>query len=172
MTADTNVAADFPAVESIGNCWDTSTTWYDAVGDGCAWYSQGDNCQYYGNDFADPDAGLTAQDVCCACGGGSSTPVIDVPSENADAPGCSDSPSRWVDEDNDGCAWYALGDNCQQFGDAYSNYGKTANEACCACRSKGTFGADAPASQGTHRRSDSVWILQAGYLLTFLWCIW
>ena len=34
----------------------------------CMWYAQSKHCQWYGNFFA--HAGLTANNACCACGGG------------------------------------------------------------------------------------------------------
>ena len=34
----------------------------------CLWYAQSKHCQWYGNFFA--HAGLTANNACCACGGG------------------------------------------------------------------------------------------------------
>ena len=48
---------------------------------------------------------------------------------------CSDNPSNWYDSDGSfyNCGWYARGNNCQTYGDGYRNFGKTANEACCAC---------------------------------------
>ena len=33
----------------------------------------------------------------------------------------------------DNCNWYAEGDNCEIYGSADVNFGKTANEACCVC---------------------------------------
>lgn len=54
---------------------------------------------------------------------------------DSDSVSCSDSPSRWYDSDGIrfNCAWYATGSKCQDYGDSFSNLGKTANEACCAC---------------------------------------
>ena len=44
--------------------------WHDSDGDtyDCAWYGEGSNCATYGNGYA--NKGLTANDACCACGGG------------------------------------------------------------------------------------------------------
>lgn len=48
---------------------------------------------------------------------------------------CSNSPRGWYDSDGPSydCAWYAQGNNCQRYGSGYRNFGRTANEACCAC---------------------------------------
>ena len=48
---------------------------------------------------------------------------------------CNDSPTGWYDADGSDydCDWYGQGTNCNQHGDGYANFGKTANEACCAC---------------------------------------
>ncbi len=45
------------------NIDDESTTEYN-----CLWYAEMKHCQWYGDFFA--NAGLTANDACCACGGG------------------------------------------------------------------------------------------------------
>jgi hypothetical protein len=99
--------ADFPPAKNARSCWDYDP-WYDSVGDGCSWYAQGDNCQYYGDDFADPNLGLTAQITCCACGGGTDVPPPNDDEVAGSPPQCSNSPSRWFDEDGDGCDWYPM----------------------------------------------------------------
>ena len=55
-----------------GTCKDNPSDWHDSDGSpfNCAWYSKGNNCQKYGNGFA--NRGKTANQACCACGGGSS----------------------------------------------------------------------------------------------------
>jgi hypothetical protein len=64
-------------------------------------------------------------------GGLSSAPVE---SDVSDVPGCSNNPSNWVESDGESCSWYALDENCKNFGDGYSGVGNiTANDACCAC---------------------------------------
>jgi len=65
---------------------------------------------------------MTANDACCACGGGFFE-------------GCIDSPVGWYDVDgpNFDCNWYASKDNCEIYGDDHENEGMTANEACCVC---------------------------------------
>lgn len=44
--------------------------WHDRGGEqyDCLWYSLGDNCRIFGNDFA--NFGWTANQACCICGGG------------------------------------------------------------------------------------------------------
>jgi hypothetical protein len=46
---------------------------------------------------------------------------------------CADSPPGWYDHFGDNCEWYAEGSNCEDFGSGRANFGKTANQACCAC---------------------------------------
>ena len=113
-------------------CWD-EPNWYDSTGDGCAWYEEEHNCEYFGDQFWSVD-GLTANEACCACGGGlSSAPAVTLADEN-ETPGCSDSPFDWFDEYGNGCDWYSLDDqNCIEFGDFEGADGKTPNEACCVC---------------------------------------
>jgi len=61
------------------------------------------------------------------------------------APPCTDSPEGWYDSDGTDydCDWYAQGSNCEVYGDLFENFGKTANEACCACGG-GEAGTSAP----------------------------
>ncbi len=48
---------------------------------------------------------------------------------------CVDSPVDWYDSDGPfyDCKYYARDNNCQSFGHGFANFGKTANQACCAC---------------------------------------
>ncbi len=102
----------------------------DNVGDGCMWYAQGINCEYYGAQFRSEMG--TANEACCICGGGTADPPA--LNDESISPGCSNSPSNWMDIDGDNCAFYAIGNNCQAFGDKYIGVAsKTANMACCAC---------------------------------------
>jgi hypothetical protein len=112
------------------SCWDF-VDWRDSSGYNCIWYSQGDHCSLYGNQFE--NEGGNANTACCTCGGGlSEAPSAE--SDFSDVPGCSNNPSNWIDRDGDSCAWYARDENCKKFGDGYGGVGnKTANEACCAC---------------------------------------
>ena len=47
---------------------------------------------------------------------------------------CTNVPN-WHDSDGItyGCAWYAEGTNCVEYGDSYENMGHTASTACCVC---------------------------------------
>lgn len=53
-----------------GDCEDIAG-WYDSDGAAydCRWYAENNRCTTYGGGYA--NGGLTAQDACCACGGGS-----------------------------------------------------------------------------------------------------
>lgn len=58
-------------------CTDNPEGWFDSDGAAfdCDWYSEGSNCQSYGDDYA--NNGVTANMACCACGGGSpDTPTV------------------------------------------------------------------------------------------------
>jgi len=52
------------------SCQDNPLGWHDADGPqyNCAWYAQGTNCESYGDGFEND--GKTANEACCACGGG------------------------------------------------------------------------------------------------------
>jgi hypothetical protein len=60
-----------PPVEVPCTCVNDPDGWYDADGItfNCAWYAQGSNCASYGSSYA--NFGATANQACCACGGGS-----------------------------------------------------------------------------------------------------
>lgn len=62
---------------------------------------------------------------------GPPTPSPPTPSPTS----CVDSPENWHDIDGPeyNCAWYAQGNNCNDYGDLFENFGSTANEACCVC---------------------------------------
>ncbi len=71
--------------------------------------------------------GKTANEACCGCGGG------------LDNNTCTDSPG-WHGKTGTRytCDWYAQSDRCARYGgnERYRNFGKTANEACCACKDR------------------------------------
>lgn len=110
--------------DGSGECFDVPN-WYDSDGElyDCEWYAGGNNCDLYGDQFENFDK--TANEACCVCGGGLETPQ------------CADTPN-WHDSDGIkfDCEWYADKDNCELYGDKYEYSGKTANEACCACKSE------------------------------------
>lgn len=53
-----------------GSCFNDPVGWHDSDGSfyDCAWYSQNNNCNSYGGQFA--NFGKTASEACCVCGGG------------------------------------------------------------------------------------------------------
>eukprot|EP01083_Nonionella_stella_P076904 209757_1 len=59
------------SLQSIG-CTDSPLDWYDnrvsRDEHDCVWYSKGSRCEEYGDDYAND--GKTANEACCACGGG------------------------------------------------------------------------------------------------------
>jgi hypothetical protein len=108
-------------------CTDSPMGWFDGLGSkyNCIWYAQDNNCETYGNDT--PNFGKTANEACCACGGGSTS---------SDDPVCSDTIDGWVDSLGDSCDWYAgysEVDRCYLYGNGHANQGATANEVCCVC---------------------------------------
>jgi len=74
-----------PSDSSDGLCTDDPVGWHDSDGPNyhCGWYSGGDSCDRYGNGYA--NMGRTANEACCACGGGSSTPTNGGDSDTWDA---------------------------------------------------------------------------------------
>lgn len=141
----TPVPVQQPTASPVGSppsCQDQQN-WHDSDGAefDCEWYSQGNNCQEYGNDFG--NFGATATGACCVCGGGS-------PGGGGGGGGgtgggggggggggttCQDQ-LNWHDSDGSvyDCDWYAEGNNCATYGNAFSNFGATANQACCVCQ--------------------------------------
>ena len=116
-------------------CVDAPLGWFDSFGDNCDWYAEGFNCEDFGS--LDLSFGKTANQACCACGGGSALEAPDMePTFDFDPPpntGCYDSTAGWRDSVGDDCVWYAQGDNCAFYGDQFAGEFGTANQACCAC---------------------------------------
>merc|ERR1712166_1298369 len=140
------------------------TTWHDSEGAqyDCEYYSEGDNCETYGDGYQYD--GYTANQACCTCAA-TQTPTsapteeptnkptaapTEQPTEHptvaaTDEPTaeptaeCDDSTTSngtaWHDsvDDQYTCDWYSLGVNCESYGDKYEYDGYTANQACCAC---------------------------------------
>jgi len=112
--------------ETCGKCVDRSNPncsmdypigWHDSTGEeyNCNWYAGGENCNMWGNSF--PKYGRTANQACCACGGG-----------------CTNMPLLFRDSLGRDCEWYAAKPSrCEEHGYRYRNNGYVANEACCAC---------------------------------------
>jgi len=86
----------------------------------------------------------TPIDGCTLCGNGVCEAGEDTGNCPSDCP-CVDDPNGWYDSYGDGCAWYAPGSNCADYGDSYANLGTTANQACCVCGGgKPTSGGPSP----------------------------
>jgi lysophospholipase L1-like esterase len=85
--------------------------WKDADGDNCQSISDSDWCSSY-DEYKVDDVG--ANQVCCACGGGSD----DIP--------------NWKDSDGDDCTKVVKGGHCQ-FADDFKVNGVGAKEACVGC---------------------------------------
>ena len=129
-------------------CMDYPAAWFDSFGPlyDCKWYaSEEDSCQNFGGLYE--NFGLTANKVCCACGGGvippshSPSPSQSPNPSSAVSGQCYSSPHGWYDSDGPtyDCEWYGFGDRCDNLGHSYRNFGKTAKEACCEC-SGGRYG--------------------------------
>ena len=71
-----------------------------------------------------PNMGKTANQACCACGGGC------INYSPPDSPPGSD----WIDSNGRDCSWYAARvRRCKAFGNKPGSGGKNAKAACCAC---------------------------------------
>ena len=70
--------------------------------------------------FSINDQNMTANSVCCSCGGGTST--------------CSDFP-MWFDSHHTSytCQQYHENEECEAYGKGYVNFGLSASDACCVC---------------------------------------
>jgi hypothetical protein len=138
------------------NCIDDP--FYDSYGDGCLEYIQNGWCGELAKEWA--NAGVTANEACCACGGGrdekmpSSAPSISFnpsdslkPSGNPSfslKPSSSPKPTTcdtpgWVDAYGDGCDWYEENDQlgCPIYGDCCDGGMGVANDNCCYCAGTG-----------------------------------
>jgi len=75
---------------------------------------------------------ITATSTTQSTGGGASSTIQ--PSSGGGKI-CQDV-AGWYDSDgpNYSCDWYKRGGYCHVFGNSYRNFGKTAQEACCACK--------------------------------------
>mmetsp|Transcript_12148 Transcript_12148/g.18449 ORF Transcript_12148/g.18449 Transcript_12148/m.18449 type:complete len:271 (-) Transcript_12148:62-874(-) len=59
-------------LDLLSPCTDTPSGWHDKDGYDCDWYARTtQSCSFYGHLFA--NQGLTANEACCACGGGSTS---------------------------------------------------------------------------------------------------
>jgi hypothetical protein len=127
MTADEACCACGGGAGGGGNnyptCKDTYN-WYDDEGYDCDWYAMSDRCATFGYRFK--NKGKTANQACCACGGGGGG------GGGNNYPTCEDS-YGWKDSWSETCSYYAIGNNCEKYGNRFRNYGQTADDACCAC---------------------------------------
>jgi hypothetical protein len=104
-------------------CYDNPQGWYSSGGTKytCEWFERNNGCAAWGHKYE--NFGKTANEACCACGGGGAD------GDYGDT--CVD--FLWKDELGDSCDWYAEGNNCAVHGRFWPNWGKTANVACCVC---------------------------------------
>lgn len=131
-----------------GECFDFPD-YENSRGDGCDWYEGGffiNRCSFFGNGRPDSD-GVTGNDACCVCGGGTivypTTPTSS-PTASPTGPTTSPtaSPTECVDlegyENSRGrdCDWFMTwGWRCNLWGNSFPNEdGVVANDACCACK--------------------------------------
>jgi hypothetical protein len=125
-----------PTMQSTG-CIDKPEGWHDSDGPSftCLWYGMGNNCQNFGDRYE--RLGVTANEACCTCGGGTKTSMVPTRAPTKKSPGpCADYPG-WHDADGSifDCAWYSEGTRCEVFGNIWIGAGGlTAQEACCACQ--------------------------------------
>ena len=137
-----------PTAEHYMKCMDYPKVWFDSDGPlyNCKWYaSEEDLCQNFGG--INENFGLTANKVCCTCGGGiippshSPSPSQSPNPSSAVSGQCYSSHHGWYDSDGPtyDCEWYSFGDRCDNLGHLFKNFGKTAKEACCEC-SGGRYG--------------------------------
>mmetsp|Transcript_6562 Transcript_6562/g.8537 ORF Transcript_6562/g.8537 Transcript_6562/m.8537 type:complete len:703 (-) Transcript_6562:138-2246(-) len=108
--------------------------WHDIDGPeyDCNFYAIGLNCYFHGDSFM--NEGETANTACCVCGGGTLVDNNDGGGSPTAPPICTDVPD-WHDSDGAeyDCDFYADDNNCSEYGAEFSNFGYTANEACCTC---------------------------------------
>lgn len=98
------------------------TVWKDTEGRTCEFYEKGDNCR---SESGRDEDGRTHTEACCGCSGGCYDLLVGINSDET-----------WYDAGGPSydCDWYAAGpDRCEEYGDSYVNFGKTANEVCCVC---------------------------------------
>lgn len=118
-----SVPTHAPVDKLTGNCKDIQIPrpWPKM---NCDWFSlDSSRCVDYGNEVILRVNGedMTANDVCCSCGGGSTY--------------CQDFPG-WFDSFDThpySCRDYDERDQCGFDGDTYFNFGHNANTACCIC---------------------------------------
>jgi hypothetical protein len=119
---------------SDGLCQDididmTKFPWVDEDDMSCQWYVDNNECAARGGSFT--RWGLTANQVCCGCGGGdvnSSGTCVDLTADLTQ--------QDWVDGFGDSCVWYGEdATRCATYGGLLPHpfLFTVANDACCAC---------------------------------------
>ena len=109
-------------VDESPACYDTELSGADTGGDKCAWYAEGTN---YFSCGAYDDDDFRANEMCCACSGGSPTPLNT-------AIQCVDQNRGAKDNGGDGCDWYGQMTNSLSCG-GYDDADFDAGSMCCAC---------------------------------------
>lgn len=115
-------------------CSDYPLYWHDSDSSffNCRWYAKDNNCDYYGHKYRGVDD-KTANEACCACGGG----LVGGPPVNSPTSQCVDSPENWhgVLGQSFNCQYYVENDKCSYWhGNWFAGVnGKTVREACCGC---------------------------------------
>lgn len=133
--------------------------WYDidGISFNCEWYSEERACENHGHNHR--NFGKTANDACCACGGGDRVdnyyhlptvspstmdPTIG-PTQNCEDETVFDKhwfgelvPMNWYDARGPfyNCEWYSSQDDrvCMFIDEDLANFDMTAYDACCKCR--------------------------------------
>lgn len=165
LPTSTSVPTMIPSIHpspSPSSCFDYPN-WHDKFGlsFNCEFYEINNKCELYGDSFAGHH-NKTANQACCACGGGTSsaqptvTPTISptrrtpslsptkspsirpvgVSKPSLQQGGCFDDPPGWHDalSSSYDCSYYEKNNECNAFGDMFRGVGnKTAKEACCFC---------------------------------------
>lgn len=139
-TASSTATTTTPTTTTATPCGDFipegEDKWYDPLGDAydCGWYAT--NSDLYCGTFAEdtPHFGVTANEACCACGGGVSHPTTVT---NTSTTPCTDwqpAPGDgWLDQENNTCEFYALELESERGCNGSENFNRTAAEACCVC---------------------------------------
>lgn len=115
-----------------------SLPWMDSLdprfGDDCVDFGRLDFCGLFGG-ITDVHSDLTADEACCACGGGARDAIDD--SRCTNLPVILDPPLAWTDSDGNNCGWYNTDaqTRCIQFANELDPIlNLTVGEACCACK--------------------------------------
>ncbi len=114
-----------------GTC--SNKNWTDIYGDNCSWYATNNRCSILGDVTGTNN--WTASEACCVCGGGNRGGGNRAGGSSGGGTCTTD--HSWYDSGGPkySCEWYKTTPNaCTLFGSKYSNFGKTAKQACCVCK--------------------------------------